>query len=405
MKLMRGLSVLKKLFLLYSVIGIFGVGSISAQSELQNYLTNEKNLIFNLQEYKNQLEADKLSTSWISPIMLSYQENWTTQPLAGTQSSTAFSIGIDQPIFKSGGIYYAIKFSQALRAANSQDIAIQKRQLIGQAIDILYSIKKANLQLQKLRLMVQNDRIDIETKQESYDAGILDSSFLDQAILKRNMDESSMLDIELTIAKLKNSFRMLSKKNPNRLKTPKLKLISLRNYQNKNMNLAVKELRALEKEYSSKITWTKYLPTISVNAQHFDTNKNIVGMKQDYSTYGFRISMPININTFTDIESSRVSHMQSVVELQDSKRSVKLEYNLIRKSINIIDRRISLAKKDEALYRSLYNRTKDLVKAGEKTDQDSQTMLNSLRIKKLDRQIYYIDKQRQLLSLYIKVSG
>lgn len=396
---------MKKLFLLYSIVGVLGAESISAQSELQNYLTNEKNLIFNLQEYKNQLEADKLSTGWIAPIMLSYQENWTNQPLAGTQSSTVFSIGIDQPIFKSGGIYYAIKFSQALRDANSQDIAIKKRQLIGQAIDILYSIKKANLQLQKLRLMLKNDHIDIDRKRESYDAGILDSSFLDQAILKRNMDESSMLDVELTIAKLKNAFSMLSKKSPNRLKTPNLKLISLRNYRAKNMDLASKELRVLEKEYSSKMTWTKYLPTVSLNAHHFDTNRNNPGMKQDYSTYGFKITMPININTFKDIESSRVSHMQSVVELQDSKRAVQLEYSLIRKSINIIDRRIALAKKDESLYRSLYSRTKDLVKAGEKTAHDSQTMLNSLKIKKLDREIYYIDKQQQLLSLYIKVSG
>lgn len=402
---MKGLIVLKKLFLLYSTIGILGVGSVSAQSQLQNYLTNEKNLIFNLQEYKNQLEADKLSSGWISPIMLNYQKNWTTQPLIGTQSSTAFSIGINQPIFKSGGIYYAIKFANALRDANEKDIAIQKRKLIGQAIDILYSIKKIHLQLKKFRLMVRNDSIDINKKQESYNAGILDSSFLDQAILKRNMDESSRLDLELTLAKLRSSFRTISKKNPDRLKTPKLSLISLKNYKNRNMDLASKELHALEKKYTSKMTWAKYLPTVSVNANYINTDTNTAGMKQDYSTYGFKISMPINVNTFKDIESSRVSHMQSVVELQDSKRAAKLEYNLIRKSINIIDRRISLAKKDEALYRNLYKRTKDLVKAGEKTSHDSETMLNSLKIKKLDRQIYYIDKQQQLLSLYIKVSG
>jgi membrane-bound lytic murein transglycosylase MltF len=96
--------------------------------------------------------------------------------------------------------------------------------------------------------------------------------------------------------------------------------------------------------------------------------------------------------------------MQSMTELQDSRRTIGLEYDIVRKSIHILNRKIALAKKDEALYRRLYKRTKDLVKAGEKTDQDSQTMLNSLKIKKLDRKIYAIEKQQQLLSLYIKVS-
>jgi len=63
-----------------------------------------------------------------------------------------------------------------------------------------------------------------------------------------------------------------------------------------------------------------------------------------------------------------------------------------------------LAQKDERLYRRLYKRTKDLVKAGEKTKQDVQTMRNSLKIKKLDRRIYALEKQQQLLKLYTKVS-
>jgi outer membrane protein TolC len=398
---MKDFTVLKKLFLLCSALGLT---QLSAQSDLQNYLSQEKNLIFNYQELKNQLEMDKLHDSWISPITLSYQENWTTQPLSGTQSSSAFSIGIDQPIFKSGGIYYAIKYASILRDANAQAIAIQKRQLIGQAIDILYSMKKLKLQYKKRKIMVKNDAIDIRRKQENYDAGVLDSSFLDQAILKRNQDEAQMLDIELNLAKLRNGFKKLSRKNPDRLRVPHLRMISLKNYKRHNMNLVAKQLRVLEKEYSSKITWTKYLPTVSVNARYTNTNRHQPGLDDDYSTYGFKITVPLSINSMTDIESSRVSYLQSATELQDSRRTAHLEYDIVRKSIQIINRKIALAQKDEALYRRLYKRTKDLVKAGEKTHQDVETMHHSLEIKKLDRKIYAIDKQQQLLSLYIKVS-
>jgi len=398
---MKGSSVLKKLLLLCSLAT---ASCVYAGSDLQNYLTEEKNQIFDYQEMKNQLEMDKLHDSWISPITVSYQENWTTQPLSGTQSSSAFSIGIDQPIFRSGGIYYAIKYSEALRGANSREIAMQKRALVGQAIDILFSIRKLKLQHQKLKLLVRNDTIDIRRKQESYTAGILDSSFLDQAILKRNQDESQMLDIELNLAKLRSSFRLLSRKNPDRLKVPHLKMISLKHYKRNHSEVAKKQLRVLEKKYNSKMTWAKYLPTLSVHARYTNTNQHRAGLDDDYSTYGFTLSVPLSINSGTDIESSRVSYMQSMTELQDSRRAVALEYRIVRKSIAILNKKSALARKDERLYQRLYKRTKDLVKAGEKTTQDVETMHNSLRIKKLDRRIYAVEKQQQLLKLYTKVS-
>jgi len=399
---MKDLSVLKKLFLLSSITLTTTIG---ANSELQNYLTHEKNMIFNLQDRINTLETDKLHDSWISPITIGYQETWSTQPLGGDMLSTAFSIGIDQPIFKSGGIYYAIKYSQVLADANRMDIATQKKELIGKAIDIIYSLKKAKLQYHKLQLLSRNDAIDIRRKQESYDAGVLDSSFLDQAILKHNQDQSQMLDMQLTISKLRNSFKMLSRKNPDKLRVPTLKLLSLKEYKKGNTQVAIKRLRAMEKDYSSKMTWSKYLPSISVNARYTNTNIAAPGMKDDFSTYGFKITMPININTAKDIESSRVSYLKSMTEYQDSKRTMMLEYRSVRQSLTIIDRKIALAKKDEALYRSLYKRTKELITAGEKTEQDSSIMLNSLKIKQIDKRIYRIDKQQELLQLYIKVNS
>ncbi len=392
---------LKKLLLICSLVGAV---CVSASSELQNYLTQEKNLIFDYEEMKNQLEMDKLRDSWISPVMITYQENWTTQPLSGTQSSSAFSIGIDQPIFRSGGIYYGIKYADALRDANSQEIAIKKRELIVKAIDILFSIKKLKLQHQKLKLLIANNTIDIRSKREGYNAGIVDSSLLDQAILERNKNQSQLLDIEMNLENLRNGFKMLSRKNPDKLRTPRLKMISLESYKQNNMDLAAKELRILEKQYSSKMTWAKYLPTVSVNARYTNTNIELPGMDDGYTTYGFKISIPLNINSATDIESSRVSHMKAVTEMQDSRRTVGLEHDIVRKSIAILDKRISLARKDEALYTRLYKRTKDLVKAGEKTKQDAQVMLNSLKIKRLDKKIYSIEKQQQLLKLYSKVS-
>jgi len=397
---MRGLSVLKKLFLIYS---LFASAFVLAD-DLPNYLSDYKNLIFDYQGIKNDMETQKLHDSWISPVTLSYSKNWTNQYQRDTVAQSLFSIGIDQPIFKSGGIYYGIKYSKLLKGANAQQIKIQKRALIAQVIDTLYNLKKLKLQKRKLQLLIKNDTIDIERKNDSFEAGLLDSSFLDQAILKQNRDKLTLLDIESNIQKIRGAFRMLSKRNPDKLKTPHLKMISLQRYKKQNMDVALKRLKAKESKYKSKMVWSRYLPTVAVHARYNMTDIAAPGQKKHYGTYGITISMPLSVNSVNDIESSRVSYLQSMVQLQDSQRGAEVEYRSVRENLHILDKKIALSRKNEALYRRLYKKIKDSVKVGQKTKQDQQIMLNSLKIQRLDRSIYYIEKQQQILKLYTKVA-
>jgi outer membrane protein TolC len=393
---------MKKIMLITSLsVALFSM------DELPDILSENKSKIFNYQKEKNQIESDKLQKSWISPIVVSYKKNYSEQLISGRVDTGSFSIGIDQPIFKSGGIYFAIKYADAIRGLNGTSIEIQKRAMIGNALSILYNLKKMALNQKKLRLLVKNDNIDILQKRDSYDSGLIDSSFLDQSILKKNSDEIQLLDIELSIQKLKNDFYLLSDKNPSSIKLPKLKLIKESRYKGKNLELVKEKFAVREKSYSSKMTWTKYLPTISIQARYTDSDPSAIfvnpNLKEAYNSYGFTISMPISINSLRDIESSKVSYMEAETKLMDKKKDIENEYKLVLKNLAILDKKISLSKKDEKLYKSLYKSTKNLQKAGEKTKLDTELMGNSLKIKKYDQQIYRIDKELQLLSLYIKV--
>ena len=73
--------------------------------------------------------------------------------------------------------------------------------------------------------------------------------------------------------------------------------------------------------------------------------------------------------------------------------------------LDILDKKIQLARKDEKVYKNLYRLTKDLAHAGEKTSLDADVMYNSLQIRKLDQQIFEIDKQIKLLMLYVRVEN
>ncbi len=394
---------MKKLWLLSNLLLL----PLAAGSDLENYLSQEKNLLFDYQQEINRLQSSVLRKSWINPIRLSYAESTSTQPWNQNVTERTFSVGIDQPIFKSGGIYYAIRYASVQEGANRAQIALQRRQLIVQAIDTLFQLKKNRLQQKQLRLKIRNDEIDIRRKREQYDAGILDSSFLNQAILQRNRDKTTLLATQLAERNLRNAFSLLSDKRPDRLRLPKLTLIRKEEYRKKNLELAVQKMRVKQSEANSKMTWAKYLPTLALNANYYDTHSDrpLPGMRDDYYRYGFRISMPININAPQDIEANRVDFLRQAVQLQDDRRRVESEYRLVMDTLAIIDKKIALARSDEELYRGLLRSTKEQASAGQKTASDVEIMRNSMQIARLDARIYEIERQIQLLKLYAKMGS
>jgi outer membrane protein TolC len=401
MKSKKDLTVLKKLFILFSLL----IGNAwGGEAVLQNYLTDEKNLMFDFQQQQNTVQTGQLQNSWISPVTVSYQRDYKPDARGEMRATDAFTIGIDQPIFKSGGIYYGIKYARALRGANAKEIALQKRQMIAQAVQLLFEYKKTKLQLQKLKLLVRNGAIAIERQTQLYRAGAVDSSTLDQTILAHNRDQAQKLDLELALQQMRTNFRFLSDKNPDKLRLPKLKLLSLNHYAKNNLKLAAQKLRAMEKRYGAKMTWTKYLPTVTAYAHYQYTDSYTPGTMHGYKNYGVRVNMALNINAPADIEAKRLEYLLAQVNVRDQRKIIRAEYALVRASLRILDRKIALAKKDEALYRRLLASTQALAKAGERTDQDVQTMRNSLKIKRIDRRIYYLEKQLQLLKLYAKVA-
>jgi len=405
---MKGLNVLKKLLVLCSLL----LSSMLYADELNSILSGNKELLFDYDFKSNELQSDILSKSWVNPVQVRYGKDYTTRFKTGTVDTGTFSVYIDQPIFRSGGIYYAIKYSDALRDANEAELKLQRRQMIGDAVSILFNLKKNKLEQKKMRYLVKNDTIDIRQKRDSYDAGILDSSFLDQAILKKSQDEAILLEFELNYLELKQRFSLLSDKNPDKLRLPKLKMMSKKNYTQQNLELKKDVLRAEESSYNAKVTVAKYLPTLSLQGQYTDGDLNPLfagngpsNLNEAYYNYGFSVSMPLDINSFSDIEAAKVAKLRAATQVLDRKDTVKEEYQWIDNSLGILDKKIYLARKDEKIYKNLLRLTKDLAEAGEKTSLDADIMSNSLQVRKLDQLIYGIDKQLKLLKLYIRVEN
>ena len=395
---------MKNLLVAFSLVAC-GVNA----DELGNILSPNKSLLFDYQLESNEIESDKLSNSWMNPVYLKYSRTYSTQYGDNTIDTGNFSVAIDQPIFRSGGIYYGIKYADAMRNANRAEIKLQKRQMIGNAISILFNLKKTKLEQEKIRYQIKNDTIDIRQKRDSYESGLLDSSFLDQAMLRKSQDETTLLQLELNLRELRQNFVLLSDKNPAHLKLPHLKMMSKNRYKERNLELQRDEYKAEQSTNNVYVTWAKYLPSLSLQGQYIDGDLNPLfrsstsTLQERYYNYGFSISMPLDINSGKDIELAKLAKLKSAVEVIERKETIEKEYEWIERSLDIYDQRIALSHKDEKVYQSLYRLTQNLVQAGEKTVLDSQTMQNSLKIRKLDQQIYAIEKQIQLLKLYVRM--
>ena len=395
---------MKKHLWLCSLLTVCAVGG-----ELGDILSHYKETMLRYDRERSDVESDKLERSWINPIRLQYTKSYNTQFRNQTIGLGNFSVVIDQPIFRSGGIYNAIKYAKAWRHLQHSQIKLQRNQLIAQAVEILFNLKKNRLMQAKLRHQIANDVIDIRQKKERYEAGVLDSSFLDQAILKKSRDEVSLLELKQAALELRRSFSLLSDKKPESIKLPTLRLIPKKRFESRHLELKRDRQEADTQRYQYRMTVAKYLPALSVQGTYTDGDLNPLwsgiggALKERYYNYGFRIAMPLDINTMDDIESSKLAKLRAQVKALDTKRVVDEEYRWIGDALRILDRKIALAKKDERIYANLYKVTRNLVKAGEKTRDDAEVMRHSLQIRKLDRQIYAIEKQLWLLKLYAKV--
>jgi len=378
-----------------------------AEGELVDVLSANKEELLKYQKEQNQVQSHKLENSWINPITLQYSKNYSTQ-FKNTVHTQQFIIVVDQPIFKMGGIWAGIKYAKALGKANSLDIELQKRELISKALTILFNLKKSKLQLAKLNYTIENDNLDIQIQKEQYENGLSNRTLYDKALLKRNADMTSKLELELSIAKLESDFSILSDKDPYSFQLPNFVMLDKERYMSNQLELQRDTMRVEEKKQNKYMTLTKYLPELSITGRYINEDRNPLfansQIKESYYNYGFKVTLPLSINSFDDIQNAKIEYLNAKIALDEKRKTVANNYKLALKRLEIIDKKIALSQEDASSYASMLATAKDLEKIGDQTTLDTQMVENNVKIRELDQEIYKIDAQLELLGLYINVA-
>jgi len=400
---MRASNLLISQFLLFSSL----LYAQDSNASLEQYLSTNKQEQFGLDFEKNSAESSKLHDSWISPININYSYS-RSNPYTKEQVQESASINLNQTIFQSGGIYFAIKYAEASKKYGNLSIDVAKRKMIKDALALLIQIKQSDLKIQRQEIQIDNAKIKLEQNKEQYLSGVLDSGFLDDAIIKKNVATQTLYDMQTAKERLISQFKVISDTDYKKLQIPNLRFITQEEFLADNIVLDMYGSDIQKNRYQKNVTTAKYLPKVSLTAGYNWSKSSNLSLSQNisfsnelnYYDYGFKVYMPLDINTFRDIESSRVDYLKSKLIVEDKKKEMLSLYEQVAQNINNYDKKIALSSENQALYEKLLKDTKKLFKVGYKSEYDVDLLQNSVDISKLDHKIFYLDKQLELLSLY-----
>ena len=369
----------------------------------EDFLSQTKKDSINYSYEKAMEDSSKLKEDWINPITYKYIYNdgevYTTKRSA---------ITVSQPIFKSGGIYSAIKYANSYEKYSNTDIDTQKKELIKQVISLLYQIKQINISIAKQKLLVKNAKIDVQRKKEQVLNGITDSSFLDNAIIEANTRENTLVDLEYQKIELVNTLATVSDKKYEELELPIFSMIDNDKFVENNIYIK-KASQDIDTSYWVKnMVISSYLPTVNFTAdytKYHDIDNNPALSEEGTKNVGFNITIPLDVRVSYDIQSNKIAYLQKKLALEDKKKEeISLYKNSIAK-IESLEKKIDIASNDVELYDSLLTQLQEQLSVGMSTPSDVQTMENSKKIKALDVKSLNIDIQIELLDIYSRIES
>ena len=384
------------------ICSLISINLFASNEAFDEKIISDKRLEnFNLTKEQIEQDSSKLRKDWINPVTYQYKKN------LGEEYETAQSIiSINQPIFQSGGIYKAIKYADSTYDYASLELDQQKKDLITQALNLLYGIEKTNLNIQKAKYTLENAKIDVNRKKEQVLNGFLDASYLDDALLNLNSTKHNLVDLKYKKEELINSFNNISSQDYTKFELPVFKLFSEQEFIENNIELKKAEADIEKKGNYSYMTMAKYLPSVNAfytYSKYHDIDDNPKLTKENDQTFGLSLNVPFDSRTYNDVQSKRIEYLKSKLNLENSIDDEKTFFKTKLEKISMLDERLQITREDLEVYDSILKIINEEKQAQIKTQSDLDTLQNSQKIKSLDLKIYEIDKQIELLELYAKL--
>jgi outer membrane protein TolC len=179
-------------------------------------------------------------------------------------------------------------------------------------------------------------------------------------------------------------------------------LISKTEYIEQQLELLQYEAQNKSDDAAWKITRASYLPKLTFNGSfgYSDYQSDLIEYNGNDYRYGAVLSIPLDINTRSTIESSRLQLLQTRTAQLDRRMELEQEYEMRFYTIADYEEMIGVAEEMINMYNELYSFTDNQVKAGFKSTYDLESLGNSLDIQRLEKEIQSYNIEIEKISLY-----
>ena len=378
---------------------------VTAAMAQEPQLRSEKSDLLDLQRQKSSAEYDKLKKSWLAPIEL--RGSYTQSSEASSQmdvTTKRASAKLDQNIFRSGGIVYAVRYAQSVERLTSLGIDAGEAKLYEQLYSALLNYRRISLLLRQSHTRLENSDIEIRIRRERYEAGEIDITYLNSAIMNKNSESYNFVTLRGDLHEAKLTLATYTAEDPSSIALPEFTLLDEAAFLDENLELKQAKEQIINAEYLRKTTRSQYLPKVALNAEigYIDNEHDNSAMTYSgrYDSVGVTASIPLDINMFSTLEEAKLAHLVAQAQHLDKRREQQYAYKKQQNRTQEFRERVEVTKRNIALYEELEEYTKEQVITGYKTELDLLMIQNSLAIQRLEEQIQQLNIQQELIKLH-----
>lgn len=371
-------------------------------------LTPDKQSLLQEKEKKIKAGAESRRYEWLSPINLSASHTKQHSQRTGQNSAISqLSASFSQELFRSGGIYYTIKYADDKYAYDTVTLEQQYDNYQKEIILAALRIKKYELQCEQSKYLIENKNITLFLKQTQYELGDIDVTLLNDALREKNTQQTNYVLLQESLEREKLELEKYTHTSFDAIAIPTFSLVDQQKYSTNNYNIAAAQYQNRVMYDSYRKEMAQYLPSVKFNAQatysKYDSGAVILNQNGTLYSAGLVLNIPLDYNTFASKEEKYSAYLEQQAQTNDIRQEEVLEY---KKTLLAIERYKDLNKileENLELYKQLRKITKKAFDTGYKTGYDVQILDNSIKSDELEIQINKINIQLELAKLHFAV--
>lgn len=365
-------------------------------------LKKEKQEVLIQKKAAIEASARQLKYNWVSPITLSASY---TKSSNNDEFLFGGSVQLNQDIFRSGGIFYALDYADIKLASDLIGWEKESAGYFEELFVALLELKKLQLQLKQSEYKYKNSEIEVFLKKEQYKNGYVDITEFNNALIDKNSLLKTIMTTKQSIDEKRIALMQLTDLAPETITLPRFAVLSEETYKKNSFNILEAKLSTALADRQYDLTVTDYLPALSVNGQYGyqDYSSSYFqggGQESTYHSIGLTLSMPLDFNTKAALQENKAAYLQNKWQLSDTEADELALYRQSMSRIGNYREHNKITRDNIRLYSDLVDISDQGVKAGYTAGYDSQTLQNTKKVDELEIAINDVNIQIELAQLY-----